>query len=348
MARPLEPRGRLAGIVVVATMMLAVASPLQGRQAVQATASIAREVNQEYRMKAAARAAQWVAAFSETLARDGVAGSQAAPLLLSGLGAAEDILTYTGDVWGLVHLVERLERVVSSQLVQQTVDAVASNQDVQETPDEARRLGIASPPQLFAVNESVVFALGLGARYGEKSTGHVSLGTNLLGSALSSALDAFGAGGLGDYLKANISAGPVFPVGGGGPSGQLGVGLGEVRVRSVSFWPVLSVTELKSDDSSVPEDVSAEVPGQAVWSYPSVGLGVVRGSESFNESSEDRGVGFVVSVGVTLPFYYPGGVGSALEALFSDSRGDYVQSGGIGAYLEISIPLFQVKRQEGS
>jgi hypothetical protein len=173
----------------------------------------------------------------------------------------------------------------------------------------------------------------------------VSLNTNLLGAAAGTAVGALGASALVEYFKNNVSAGVAVPVGGrsGRLTSQLGVGLGGVTAGPFTAWPVLALDQAASVEDQVPASVVGGKPDERSWSSPVLGVAVplVRTNALAASLARRRPVP-VLSVGVRLPYYYPGDATAALGALFTSKRTDFVRAGRGHFTFGVAVPLYRV------
>jgi hypothetical protein len=215
-----------------------------------------------------------------------------------------------------------------------------------ENREGFRPFDIPAPAITTAVPDVVFVVGGDVTRLRAPERGSVfSLGvaTNLLGAAVGSAFDALGSSTLKDYFSNNISIGPAVPT--SGPhkiSSQLGLGLGEVRIGPVTLWPDINLEQLDTADLRVPPDVISKKPSEQSWSVPSFGLGVPLG-KTFLERVKAGKLVAILTFGYKVPYYFPGDSFTALGALFSTRRNDYVRRGPGTFSVGLSVPLLKVK-----
>jgi len=198
----------------------------------------------------------------------------------------------------------------------------------------------------------VNFAVGYGfsAAGSRKTVNGFSIGTNLAGAAAGEAFGGLGFDALKKYFIDNTSMGVALPVSSEAkPSLDVGLGLGELRFGNAMLWPVLGFQQFNKGDSRVPDEVVASNSDQSTWSAPYAGLSMFFGSiDDARKQLDSIGTAWspIVSLGLELPFYYPGGAFSAMGALFTDRIGDYSREGTIGFFLSLSWPLMPIVPQD--
>lgn len=228
----------------------------------------------------------------------------------------------------------------------QAIRGVVSGVD-QEVESVADSLAlIRAVPQPFKAFPETNFTIGYGVslRDGRDPIHGFSIGTNLMGAAAGGAFDLVGIKALRDYFVNNASNAISLPVDGAEKlSVDLGLGLGEVRLKGTRLWPVLGIRQFDREDPGIPESVVAGEPDQSTWAVPYIGLGILLRAEQAEQKlktgSKDT-VFPVVAVGATLPYYYAGDMFSALGALFGEKISDYQRVGDTTLFVSLSIPLF--------
>jgi hypothetical protein len=202
----------------------------------------------------------------------------------------------------------------------------------------------AQVPAIFNRVRDVVFTIGYeGAfeRGDQPSYDGVSLGTNLLGAAVGTGFDALGSESLKNYFMNSLSAGVTIPSGSDTRmSGALGVGLGGIDFRGISFWPTLSFEQLDTADARVPRDLIADSPEESRWSQATIGVAIAY--PRLVERVAGGQVGFILTLGLRLPHYYPGDTFSAVGAVFSSKRTDFRREGRSQFTIGVAVPLLKV------
>lgn len=192
-------------------------------------------------------------------------------------------------------------------------------------------------PQQFS--DRVVFTVGYDHSWGKgfSSVSSFTVATNLLGAAAGSVFDAIGSKSLKDYFSKNVAAGTSIPSGSRNTlTAQIGLGLGKRDVWKVTFWPAINFEQTDTADTRTPLDLRTRNPNQKIWSAPTFALGIV--PPALRKPVLDR-LTFIPIIGVRVPHYYPGDPFSALAALFTTKRSDFVRSGGLVYSIGISMPL---------
>lgn len=202
----------------------------------------------------------------------------------------------------------------------------------------------AQVPAIFNRVRDVVFTIGYEgafARGDQPSYDGVSLGTNLLGAAVGTGFDALGAESLKSYFMNSLSAGVTIPSGSDTRmSGALGVGLGGIDFRGISFWPTLSFEQLDTADARVPAELVASAPEESRWSQATIGVAIAY--PKLVERVSKGQLGLILTLGLRLPHYYPGDTFGAVGAIFSSKRTDFRREGRSQFTVGVAIPLLKV------
>ncbi len=172
-------------------------------------------------------------------------------------------------------------------------------------------------PQAFDLVPAVVFTAGWALTDGtDMTTQHsFAVSTNLLGAAVGDLFQAIGAPDMKDYLSKNVAVGTSFPAGEGGRlSGFVQLGLGEMRLplpilgRAVALWPALAVEQLDVADRRTPATLVTLDTTRQAWTAPVLSLGMTFWSgQKLRERIERAELTPIVSFGLMLPYYFPGG-----------------------------------------
>jgi len=174
----------------------------------------------------------------------------------------------------------------------------------------------------------------------------IGISSNLLGAAGGAVFDALGSATLKDYFSKNVSVGTAFPTNGDNKklSAQLGLGLGGINLRAITIWPVLNFEQTDREDGRVPTSIKEGAPDEKNWTSPIFSVAIVPFA---TKALEDRlRAGKLVPIpvlGVRLPYYYPGDVFTALGAVFTSKRADYVSSGKAQFIIAVSLPLLRIQ-----
>jgi hypothetical protein len=200
------------------------------------------------------------------------------------------------------------------------------------------------PPVLFKI-PAVNFVLGTSAVAGREWPGPIEISTNLLGSAAGSAFEAIGAEPLKKYFESNLAVGTGFPTRGDGQlSGIVGVGFGQIRVGRVLLWPAVNLEQLDSADARLPNGLDALDPDAGSWTTPSISVAFAPWGLEHIQTRQANGLPTpIFTLGLALPYYYPGDTFTGLTALFSDRRGEYHRSGKARLVVGMYLPLQEVE-----
>lgn len=259
-----------------------------------------------------------------------------------------------------------VDRLVASRVEASRIDdRAAAVLAARDTPREffrryrelgayAQSVGLRSAPvpALGTLAEDVVFTVGLDAALGAYRSSHVlSINTNLLGAAAATAISGLGAAKLGEYFTDNVAAGIAVPLNKRAerPTSQLGLGLGQVMIRSVALWPVVGIDQADAADRRIPTGVTDTKPDQSSWSSPVLAIATSYPlAANVCHALSDRQFVAVFSAGVRLPYYYPGDSFGALAALFTKDRSGYMRGGRGALVLSVATPLYRINRIMGS
>jgi hypothetical protein len=192
-------------------------------------------------------------------------------------------------------------------------------------------------PQQFS--DRVAFTVGYDHSWGKgfSRVSSFTVATNLLGAAVGSVFDALGSESLQKYFAKNVAAGTSIPSGSRNTlTAQVGLGLGKRDIWKVTLWPAINFEQTDTADSRTPLDLRTRRAGQQVWSAPTFALGIV--PPKLRMAGVDR-LTLIPIVGVRVPHYYPGDPFSALAALFTTKRSDFIRSGGLVYSVGVSMPL---------
>ena len=198
-------------------------------------------------------------------------------------------------------------------------------------------------PQAFTTMKDVVFTLGYELAVGKSAgtNGSVSLATNLLGAAAGAAFDAIGSTEMKNYLSSNIAAGTALPT---GPRNSLtsfvGLGLGKVPLFGATLWPAINIEETDTADTRTPRELLSIRSDQKTWSAPEFDLGIVLPDGFISKLGMGK-IGLIPTLGIKAPHYFPGDPFTALAALFSAKRSDYVRAGKSLYTFGLVIPIYK-------
>jgi hypothetical protein len=212
---------------------------------------------------------------------------------------------------------------------------------------EARNaaLGTLPIPAIFTLVPQVAFTASYGGSVvSSRFASGLGFNTNMVGAAIGSAFDALGSGALKEYFTNNVAVGASVPTSGGGKvSSDLGLGLGGVRIGAWAFWPVLGLGELDSADTRLPSELLQRKPAAATWSQLTFGVGVPFGGvNSAIRRMRCGKLAPVFSVGIRLPYYFPGNAYSGIAAVFTSRRNEYEKIGGASFLIGVDVPLLKV------
>jgi hypothetical protein len=213
----------------------------------------------------------------------------------------------------------------------------------------ARLLGEAAStaPPISAI-QTLVPDVSFTASYGTAVTraahGGIGVNSNLHGAAAGAAFDALGSKTLQDYFTNNLGVGAQIPTSGNGKlSSAIGLGLGGVTLGKYGFWPALGLQEFDSRDQTLSTVLTTQNPEQKTWSQLTFGVGVpLYGLSGAIERICQGRLAPVLSVGVSLPYFYPGDAYTALGAVFTSRRNDYVHVSGTRFLVAVDVPLLKV------
>jgi hypothetical protein len=203
-------------------------------------------------------------------------------------------------------------------------------------------------PAISVLVPDVVFTIGYGGVVQRHSVGSIGISTNLLGSAAGSAFDALGSQDLANYFKGNVAISTGIPTKGDGKiSSALGLGLGSIKpsIRSfkIGLWPVLGIQEFDSADARLSTDVKKVQPDQSTWSQLTLGIGVpIANIDDVQKKVECGKLVPILSIGVGLPYYYPGDSFTSIAAVFTKSHNQFVHVRGSSLLLALDVPLLKV------
>lgn len=350
---------RVSRLVVASLLLLA---PLTTEaQAVQAIRSLGRAQEEMTRDSISAAAGRLTA-------RIGALRAYQAMILQSGKSELLGYATLLGDLERLgqqaldqrddprefVRRVNEFNRAAEALTgFQQRADAAIADADSRnliaalDVANKDPNIGIlVVPPAVFQYVPSVVFTTGLGvtSRFNEKYAFPVTVSTNLLGQLSGAVLNSFGDNALSRYVQDNVVVGAVLHAGSAGkPSGQLTLGLGEVRTRKVALWPVLGMEQTDTADNRVPRTLIERRPTTGTWTTPMVGIAFTAGDlKKYVEGVRAGGARPLMSLGVRFPYFYPGNTLDALSALFSDRISKYDRAAHEQYFVSIDLPLLKV------
>lgn len=263
--------------------------------------------------------------------------------------AGQRVLQARGDR----HLFE--ERLAEFLLAEEQALATLP-QDVKSPGIDAERLRATSrllsdaastAPPISAI-QTLVPDVSFTASYGTAVTrgarGGIGVNSNLLGAAAGAAFDALGSKTLQDYFTNNLGVGAQIPASGNGKvSAAVGLGLGAVTLGSYGFWPALGIQEFDSGDQNLSAVLTAQNPSQKTWSQLVFGVGVpLFGVPKAIKLICEGKLAPVLSIGVSLPYYYPGDAYTALGAVFTSRRVDYIHVSGTRFLIAVDVPLLKV------
>jgi hypothetical protein len=214
--------------------------------------------------------------------------------------------------------------------------------DIQMGPIQAQGLPL---PQAHTLVPDIVFTTGPELAFGNNSVLSMGISTNLLGEAAGAAFDILGSESLKNYFSQNVSAGTTIPTAGSGKlSGQLGLGLGGINLTGATIWPVLGMEQIDTADARIPSELKQLKPGITSWSSPLLYFAFVPYDIKTLESKLKAG-GFVLvpMIGLRLPYYYADNPFSALAAILTSKRSEFVKTGKTQFVVGLSIPLLKVK-----
>lgn len=208
-------------------------------------------------------------------------------------------------------------------------------------------LGSSTPPGAHTLVKDVVFSIGysLSAAQSSRSSHEATVSTNLLGAGVATVIDALGSTDLSSYFKNNVVVGAGLGLASENRiSGVLGFGLAGMRLgRRISVWPALNIEQVDTADGRIPGAVRTQQPSESTWSNVALTFGVIGLSpDRFKARVEDGQVVPVMSVGLSLPVYYPGDPATTLAAMFTDKRRNFLRSGNVGLVLGVSLPLLRL------
>jgi hypothetical protein len=200
-------------------------------------------------------------------------------------------------------------------------------------------------PEIYQFGD-VVFTLGAGLSAGPgKEIGSGGFNTNLIGAAAGAVFDAIDATPLKDYMLNNVSAGTAIPFNGSTKlSAQITLGFGGLDLGKAQIWPVVGLEQTDTADARTPRALVTRNPSAGNWSSPLFAVGLV--PMSLTKTQENLGKGKlvpIISIGLRIPYYYPNDPFSALVALFTNKRSDYVKEGKVRFEAGITIPLTRVR-----
>lgn len=206
----------------------------------------------------------------------------------------------------------------------------------------------ATPPvsAIQTLVPDVAFTASYGRALQHGSDGGVGVNTNALGAAAGAAFAALGSQALQDYFTNNLAVGAQIPAAGNGKiSSALGLGLGGVSFGDFAFWPALGIQEFDSGDQTLSSVLTAQNAAQKNWSQLLFGVAVPLSTHGLSGAIERICEGKlqpILSVGVSLPYYFPGDAYTALGAVFSARRSEYVHLSGTRVYFSVDVPLLRV------
>jgi len=232
-------------------------------------------------------------------------------------------------------------------LPQDLTNMVAIEADRVRTMSRILGEAASTPPPIPAIQTlvpDVSFTVSYGTAVAKGARGGVGINSNLLGAAAGTAFDALGSKPLQDYFTNNLGVGAQIPTSGDGKlSSAIGLGLGGVTVGGYGFWPALGLQEFDSGDQTLSALLTTQNPAQKTWSQLVFGVGVpLFGLSGAIERICEGRLAPVLSVGISLPYYYPGNAYTALGAVFTSRRNDYVHVSGTRLLLAIDVPLLKV------
>lgn len=205
------------------------------------------------------------------------------------------------------------------------------------------------PVFLHTLSPKVAFSAGLGSTFPllRSRATSIDIGTNLAGSILGKALESVGLpAGFKDFLTENTAVGLGFSAHRRvGLTTSYSVGLGSADVAGRAIWPILAIQQ--SDTATHEINVEARTTDtlRAVWSRPYVALGfTLYDRATVTKRLQDDKVVPVFTIGVQLPYLYPGDASTALAALFTEKRGKYLGAGRARLVVGVSIPLIRLEK----
>jgi hypothetical protein len=267
---------------------------------------------------------------------------------------------YRGRLGGLVELAEEALRlkddperfrraiVAYNEAAARFARPVAPNAAISDVREFAALAGpgvLGVPtPGVHIIVPDVVFTIGPDVVLLRDPVYSVGVSTNLLGSAIGSAVGVLGSDKLRDYFKNNVSAGTAVPTGGENKlTAQIGLGLGGARIRSVTFWPVINIEQADTADTRTPRALVVKRPTAGSWSAPTFTIAVVPFSPAdFKRRVEAGGLVPIVTLGARLPYYYASDPFSTLAALFTNDRSDFERAGVARFSVGVVFPLLRI------
>ena len=228
------------------------------------------------------------------------------------------------------------------------------------SPFATSQFGItAAASQVSTLVPDVAFTIGPELSFGGQTVGTFGISTNLLGAAAGTAFDALGADKLKQYFQDNVAVATVLPTNGVKKiTAQIGLGLGGlafgsqvIRVNEtttktvprITVWPALQIDQHDTSDARVPSDLKTRFSDQKSWASPSIAIALVPWSEEeIEQRVKARKFVVIPTIGVRLPYFFPGESFDALAALFSKRRTDFERGGKTQVTIGLAVPFPKV------
>lgn len=224
-------------------------------------------------------------------------------------------------------LTEQLDRIIDERDDRRALQAARRLSDAAKRQEKggvdlaARNWAYSAEP---APEERSDYSTTLGIAWVDGDAGGVSieLQTNAPTSlAASLTQNAFGTT-VTDFLRNGVALGLSLPTSGEARIATApSISFGTRKVRDVfEFTPALSMTQRDASDSTIPASVTSADTAKA-WSTPVIGV-------AFKALPDGPIVSdAVLTLQYQLPLYFPGDATTALGALFSDRRSEFVRGG---------------------
>lgn len=200
-----------------------------------------------------------------------------------------------------------------------------------------------NPPFVHTISVPTVFVIGYQFEGGGGRDRHsLQLSTNLVGSAVASLTGALGANDqFKTFIEKNLAVSFGIPFrSGNAVESSYSLGLGSFETKGVTIWPAFGMQQLDTIASIVPDAARLTKPDQGTWSMPYFGVGATwKTREQMQNDYQDGKLRAVFSIGILLPYYYPGNPASALGAIFSGAGESFVGASNPSLVLNISFPL---------
>jgi hypothetical protein len=206
-----------------------------------------------------------------------------------------------------------------------------------------------TPAFLHTLQPNVAFSAGIGSTFPlfRSTTASIDVGTNLVGSALGAAIGSLGApDALKGYFTQNLAMGLNLSA---HRKRSIGVGyslgLGSLDVADRAVWPVIAMQQTDTMAQDLPAALRQRKPAQETWSTPHFAVGfTLLTRESVTKRLQEGRAFPVFTLGVSLPYFYPGDPGAAFAALFTGKHTRYIGANHSRLVLGVSVPLIRLEK----